>query len=91
MTNPMNTKKKISLEMAQDIGLVPKPNGFMHKGKVLGLSVVRFSEDSYVQDHDKIIQKHCVDKENIMCEFERDEIINAIRRPYEHKEEEKLN
>jgi len=69
--------KRISLEMAQDIGLVPEPNGYVTTPLGLGSY---FSEDIYRCEERRIIKEKCIDQNLWVCEFDKEVICKAIER-----------
>lgn len=68
---------EISLEMAQDLGLVPKPDikvnitrkdpHFLHKGYNV----------THSSDHQAIVDKYCFDKKLLLCRFPREQVVAA--------------
>ena len=66
---------EISLEMAQEIGLVPKANQF---NRISWLENRLCSEQEYRQRRSKIVERYCFDKEKNICKFPRAEIFAML-------------
>ena len=73
---------EISLFMAQDLCLIPKPNQFNDYGTVgLVFRDIRLcSESEYKQKQDMIIDRYCSDKHLLLCKFPRSKIKAAVNR-----------
>jgi len=73
--------QKITLECAQDLGIVPFPKLYKRLWKCGFLEkVVNVSEEEYRRQHNEIIDKYCCDKELDLVEVAECVIEEALRR-----------
>ena len=79
---------KITLNFAQDIGLVPRATDpiLSYSGLYLFESIAgreerqRQGETKYKRENQRIVNEYCVDKELLHCEFPRRIIESAVNK-----------